>query len=266
MTPARSYLFVPGNRADRFDKAWEAGADAVIIDLEDAVPPQDKPVARAALVDWLSDARPVYVRVNAADTPWFDDDIAACASAGVAGVMLPKAEDADAIRALVARCHRVVVPLIETAKGFADLRTLSEQASVLRVAFGSIDFQVDLGIEGDDLELLFFRSQLVLASRLANIQPPVDGISVAIDDTDLLRADTLKSRRLGFGAKLCIHPHQLAVVNASFRPTDDEIRWARRVVDAMSAAKGAVVSVDGKMVDRPVLAKAERIMREAGVQ
>lgn len=263
-TPSRTYLFVPGNRPDRFDKACLAGADAVIVDLEDAVPSHEKVFARSALVNWLSDTQSVFVRINAEGTEWFEDDIIACANAGVAGVILSKAEGIDAIRMVVNRCHRVVVPLIETAKGFANLRALSEEESVMRFAFGSIDFQVDLGIDGDDRELLFFRSQLVLASRLADIQPPIDGICEAIDDTERLRADTLRSRRLGFGAKLCIHPRQLAVVNATFRPTRDEISWAKRVVDAMAAAQGAAVSVDGKMVDRPVLSRAERIIREVG--
>ena len=132
-----------------------------------------------------------------------------------------------------------------------------------RLAFGSIDFQVDMGISGEWEELLLFRSQLVLASRLAGIQAPIDGVSTAIDDTDQLRVDTLRARRMGFGAKLCIHPIQVAPVNLSFRPTPQEVAWAKRVLDAMAAARGAAVSVDGKMVDRPVMLKAEQIINES---
>ncbi len=261
----RSYLFVPGNRPERFDKACQAGAGVVIVDLEDAVPPADKAQARAAVVNWLSPDRPVLLRINSADTEWFGDDVAACAKPGVAGVMLAKAERVKDIEAIAERVS-VIVPLIETAQGFANALVLAQARSVQRLAFGSIDFQVDLGISGEGEELLFFRSQLVLVSRLAGIQAPIDGVSTAIDDAEQVRADMLRARRLGFGAKLCIHPKQVAPVNASFLPTQEEVAWARRVLDAMAAAKGAAVSVDGKMVDRPVMLKAEQIIDESKSQ
>jgi citrate lyase subunit beta/citryl-CoA lyase len=258
----RSYLFVPGNRPERFDKGCRAGADAVILDLEDAVPPAEKSQAREEVMKWLSPDKPVLVRINSADTEWFRDDIAVCSKPGVAGVMLAKAERVEDIDVIAQRV-RVIVPLIETAQGFANAPALAQARSVQRLAFGSIDFQVDLGISGEWEELLFFRSQLVLASRLAGIQAPIDGVSTAIDDPDQVRADTLRGRRLGFGAKLCIHPKQVAPVNAGFRPTQEEVAWARRVLDAMVAAQGAAVSVDGKMVDRPVMLKAEQIINES---
>jgi citrate lyase subunit beta/citryl-CoA lyase len=265
MPIARSYLFVPGNRPERYAKACDAGADAVIVDLEDAVPDAEKDAARAALAQWLSPARAVLVRVNAADTPWFARDLDVCAAQGVAGVVLPKSERAEAVAALAARIgpQRRVVPLIETAQGFHAALAIAQAPQVERLAFGAIDFALDLGIRDDDLALLRFRSELVLVSRLAGLAAPIDGVSTALDDAAALRRDTLRGRDLGFGAKLCIHPKQLAIVHACYRPTADEIAWAKRVVDAAAAAAGAAVAVDGKMVDRPVIRTAEQILADA---
>lgn len=263
---ARSYLYVPGNRPDRFDKACAAGADAVIIDLEDAVPPAEKPAARAALATWLSPAQPVIVRVNAADTEWFEDDLAACDAAGVVGVVLPKAERiGDGVTSLCRRNGLALLPLIETAAGMAQAAAVAATPCVQRLMFGTIDFQFELDIDGDGDELLAFRSQLVLASRLAGIQPPVDGPCTSWEDTDLLAADSRRARRLGFGGKLCIHPKQVAFVNTAFSPSESEVAWARRVLDAAKRSGGAAVAVEGRMVDRPVILKAERIAREAGL-
>ena len=258
----RSYLFVPGNRPDRYAKAIAAGADAVIVDLEDAVPPADKPAARAALAAWLSPEHPVLIRVNATGSKWFHEDIALCKTPGVAGVLLPKAETIEDIRLLAGHCSAAtpILPLIETAQGFWNAQTLARGPQVQRFVFGSIDFQLDLGIQGEEEELLYFRSRLVLVSRLAGLQVPVDGITMAIDDAERVRADTLRAKRLGFGAKLCIHPRQVSLVNESFEPSAEEERWARRIMEAAEAVRGAAVSVDGQMVDRPVIARAAAIL------
>lgn len=260
----RSYLFVPANRTERFAKAFEAGADAVIVDLEDAVRPTAKAAARAALAAWLSPGQPVLVRINSVDSDWFRDDVELCKAPGVAGIVLPKAERADDILFLAGRIEPsiLILPLIETAVGFHKAYELAQARQVQRLLFGSIDFQLDMGINGDDEELLYFRSQLVLMSRLAGIHAPVDGVSVAIDAPEQLRAETLRARRLGFGAKLCIHPKQVGPVNECFKPTADEIAWAKRILQAASHAEGAAVAVDGKMVDRPVILRAEKILRE----
>lgn len=258
----RSYLFVPGNRPERFDKACAAGAGAVIIDLEDAVEAAEKLAARAMVKAWLSIAQPVFIRVNSADTEWFRDDVALCGMPGVAGIVLPKAERTEDIAfAAGANTALSILPLIESAQGFAKLRALAQAPQVRRLLFGAIDFQLDLGIEGDDDALLYFRSQLVLESRLAGLDAPVDGVTVAIDDADQLLADTRRARRLGFGAKLCIHPRQVSHVNQCFRPSAEEIAWAEKVLAA--AAHGGAVAVDGKMVDRPVLRKAQEILNES---
>ena len=156
-----------------------------------------------------------------------------------------------------------ILPLIESAQGFWNVKALSQAPRGQRLVFGSIDFQLDLGINGDNEELLYFRSQLVLVSRIAGIQSPVDGVSTAIDDHEQLRSDTLRARRLGFGGKLCIHPKQVGQVNEAFRPGQNDVAWARRVLEAASTAQGAAVAVDGKMVDRPVILKAQEILDES---
>lgn len=259
----RSYLFVPGNRPERFDKAYAAGADAVIIDLEDAVPPGEKMVARESIARWLHPQHRVLVRINSAGSAWFRDDVQLCAMPGVAGIVLPKAERAeDVLMIQCASADKPVFPLVESAWGLENARVLARTRHVCRLMFGSIDFQVDLGIDGDDDELLHYRSELVLASRLAGIAPPVDGVTTAIDNLDILRKETLRARRLGFGGKLCIHPRQVEHVIGFFAPTAEEVSWARRVIEAAGSANSAAVALDGKMVDRPVILKAQQVMAE----
>lgn len=263
--PIRSLLFVPANRPDRFDKALSSGADAVIIDLEDAVPPDDKAQARNAVAAWLSPQRKVYIRINAADTPWFRDDLALARMPGVAGVMLPKAERIDEVFTVACvGAGTAVLPMIESAAGLGNLQTIARAQGVQRLVFGSIDFQLDLGLNSDDDELLPYRSQIVLASRLAGLAAPVDGVSTSIDDPAGLRGDAVRSRRLGFGGKLCIHPKQVDIVNTCFGPSEEELAWAHRVLEASARSGGAAVAVDGKMVDRPVMMRAQAIVQEAG--
>lgn len=262
----RSYLYVPGNRPDRFDKACAAGADDVIIDLEDAVAPGEKSAARAALSGWLAPDKRVLVRVNAEATEWFADDLAACDAPGVAGIVLPKA--AQIGDAVIALCHRrgiALLPLIESALGMRHAEAVAAMPTVERLMFGTIDFQFELGIDGDGDELLAFRSQLVLASRLAGIGSPIDGPCTSWEDAALLEADCRRARKLGFGGKLCIHPKQVAAVNAAFSPSEAEVGWARRVLEAARQSGGAAVALDGRMIDRPVILKAQRIAREAGL-
>lgn len=261
----RSYLFVPGNRPDRFDKACATGADAVIVDLEDAVPPEEKVWAREQLSEWLTPDKPVLVRINAAGTEWFGADAELSSQQGIAGLVLPKAEQVEDIRRLAqyADGDAPILPLIETAEGFWHAHAIARERPVRRLLFGAIDFQLDLGIGGDGDELLHFRSQLVLVSRLAGLEPPVDGVSVTIDDPERLRADVLRAHRLGFGGKLCIHPKQVGPINEGFRPSEEEIAWAHRALTAAEAARGAAVAVDGRMVDRPVIERARQILAQS---
>lgn len=261
----RSYLFVPGTRRDRFAKACAAGADAVVLDLEDSVAPADKSKARSAVAEWLSPERPIMVRVNTSDSEWFQEDVRLGGYPGIVGVLVPKAERVEEVRLIADRFGAAtpILPQIETARGFRNMLALAQTAPVRHLLFGSIDFQLDLGMMAEEDELLYFRSQVVLDSRLAGIEPPVDGVTTDIHAEDKIRVDALRSRRLGFSGKMCIHPKQVPIVNQCFTPTAEEESWARRVVEASAGAPGAAISVDGKMVDRPVLARAEVILAKA---
>ncbi len=266
----RSYLFVPGHRPERFPKALAAGADAVIIDLEDAVAPQDKDTARTAVATWLSaGTTPVILRINGADTAWFQHDLELLSLPGVAAVMLPKAESADQIAAVRACVPRdkpgiPVLPLIESAVGLHRLAELAASPGVERLALGAIDLQVDLGLRGaTDDDLLPFMLDLVVASRVAGIGRPVDGVSTMIDDQDSLAADVRRTRRLGFGGKLCIHPRQVVTVNQGLSPSAAELAWANKVMAAAAQSAGAVVALDGTMIDKPVILRATAILAEA---
>jgi citrate lyase subunit beta / citryl-CoA lyase len=264
MAIERSFLFVPADRPERFAKALATRADRIIIDLEDAVAPGAKAAARDGLVDWLqgAEASDVMVRVNAATTPWHDDDMRAMAGLPrVVGLMLPKAEAVDAIAATRARLagNKSLVGLVESVRGVADLRAVAATPGLSRLAFGTVDFCLETGIEGQGPELDFVRTQLTLESCLAGLAAPVEGVTVDIKSPDVLEADVARARRYGFGGKLCIHPSQVDPVNAGFSPSAERIDWARRVVEAASSGAGAV-TVDGKLVDRPVVLQAEKIL------
>jgi citrate lyase subunit beta/citryl-CoA lyase len=257
----RSYLFVPGNRPDRFEKALASGADAVIIDLEDAVPAAEKVSARASVLGWLSPRRPVYVRVNAFETEWFRDDVEICRQSGVAGVVLPKAEHAAQIEAIRARlgAGMPILPIVETALGLWNVETLARTPPVERLVFGALDLGVDLQISGDE-GLAAFRAQVVLVSRVAGLQPPIDSPTTTFTDGEVVRADASRARHIGFGGKLCIHPAQVAPVREAFAPTQAETAWARQVLAADAASAGAATAIAGEMVDRPVVARAKAIL------
>lgn len=262
----RSYLFVPGDRPERFDKALASGAHAVILDLEDAVMPDRKAHARAAVRQWLTQtAARVWLRVNPADTPWHAEDCALLKLPAVRGVMLPKAQDAPELARLggTLRPDQSIIPLVESVAGWFEALALARVPRVHRLAFGSFDFMSDSGIQGDGEELDTVRTQLVLTSRLARLLPPVDGVSLAIDDAQQLQADVRRSRRYGFGAKLCIHPKQVAGIHNGFAPTPEEISWARRVLEALASGPLGAVAVDGKLVDKPIALLAQTIVEES---
>ncbi|CAN7635565.1 CoA ester lyase [Acidovorax sp. LjRoot66] len=278
MARATTFLFVPAIRPERIAKALASGAGAVVVDLEDAVAPGEKAAARTALLAAVKALEPaqrarLLVRANAAGTPWHTDDVAAvaaCVAQGLAGAMLAKAESA-AVLAAVARAlgpQGLLVPLVESNAGLDALDALAQAPQVVRLAFGHLDFQVDLGMEcaADEAELLPVRLALVRASRRAGLAAPVDGVTTATDDLARLAEDTARSRRLGFGGKLCIHPAQVAPVQAAFAPDPAALAWARRVLDEASAHGGAVFRLDGRMVDAPVLALAARLLARAGDQ
>ena len=269
LAQARSFLFVPGNRPERFAKALASGADAVIIDLEDAVPLDAKDTARNALqAAWPSLAAAerarLLVRVNPAGTPWHAADLTAVASlTGLGALMLPKAENAQQVEQAFRTSSMLVLPLIESAEGVGQMDAIARAAVTLRLGLGHIDLQADLGMRcgPDEAELAPIRLAMVVASRRAGLPAPVDGVTTATQDAEVLAADAQRSRRFGFGAKLCIHPAQVAGVHQALAPTEAESDWARRVLAAEVAAGGGAFSVDGKMVDPPVLLLARQILQ-----
>lgn len=263
--PPRSYLFVPGDRPERFDKAVASGTHRVILDLEDAVAPTAKDTARAAVRDWLTahPGAPALVRINAIDTAWFDADLAMLAGVAGAGLVCPKAEPAAmaaALQALSPGGPREAVALIETVRGLLDLRATAALPGVGRLAFGSIDFSLDAGMADgiDEPGMTAVRTTIALESRYADLPPPIDGVSTEIDG-DAVRLHADRARRLGFGGKLCIHPRQVAGVDAAFAPTAEERQWAAQVIAAFEAGGGGAVSLHGRMIDRPVVERARRI-------
>lgn len=260
----RSYLFVPGNRADRFASACSSGADVVLIDLEDAVAPAAKVDARQAAAARLRGGVGAWLRINGADTPSFMEDLSLLTLPALGGVMLAKAEEPESIAVIRRAAPSLpIILLIESARGLWNIMALASAPGVIRLAFGSVDFQLDLGIDGERDELLMARSQLVLASRVAGLLPPVDGVTMALDDPEALARDVAYARRLGFGGKLCVHPRQVASINKGFRPSAAEVEWARRVVAAAAESGDNACRLEGKLVDRPVIDRARAILQTA---
>lgn len=269
---ARTLLFVPGNRPERFAKAIAAEPDAVVLDLEDSVPPDQKAAARTAIgAQWphlLSSGVPLVIRINALpandDLHWLRTLVAP------SGVMVPKAESAGDLRLVSDRVPNVpIVPLIESASGFLSLNELADAPHVLRLALGHIDFMADTNLQcsEDQRELDPLRFAIAMATRARRLAPAIDGVTVQTDDKARLREDTLRSLRFGFGGKLCIHPKQIGPVHEAMLPSDEELTWARRVLAADADAQGAAVQLDGRMVDLPVVIQARRILeRSAGTR
>jgi citrate lyase subunit beta/citryl-CoA lyase len=266
-------LFVPGDRPERFAKAAASGAGVVIIDLEDAVAPAAKSAALAAAVEAVAPSdggAPVgaLVRVNPQGSGHYDADITLLLSAartpgsGLLGMVVPKAEDPGALRQLCADMpkHLALVPLIESALGVVNAVELARVPGVTRLAFGAIDFALDIDAEGGDRFLDHARSQLVLASRAAGIAAPLDSPSTDIKDTTRVAESARLARNFGFGGKLCIHPAQLTTVHGAFAPTEADVEWALSVI----GAGGGAAQVDGRMIDRPVTERAKRILQRAG--
>lgn len=273
----RSYLFVPGDRPERFAKALASGADAVVLDLEDAVLPAAKASARQAVADFVASCTErgrLVLRVNAEDSTWFAGDCELLACHPGLSVMLPKAQDVAVLRALQGLSTGLpVLPLVESAAGVLAAEALASAPGVQRLVFGTLDYALDMGLEGElatTVGLDFAASRIALASRAAGIAAPVAGVTPALDDEPLLLAEWARARAHGFTAKLCIHPRQVAVVHRALAPTTDELAWARRVLQAadhaaatQGTAQGAV-QLDGRMVDKPVIERARRLLeREA---
>ncbi|WP_229841565.1 HpcH/HpaI aldolase/citrate lyase family protein [Streptomyces brasiliensis] len=254
-----TFLFVPGDRPERFAKAATAGADLGVLDLEDAVADKDKAAARTSIANWLESGGRGVVRVNGRESSHHDDDVAALVGLpGLAGVMLAKAESPEAADAVSLRTGVPVIALIETARGVAGAEDIATSRSVARLAFGHLDYAQDLGAEPTQPAMLHARAILVQASRLAGLPGPVDGVTTHLDNTDVLAADVRHAKELGMSGKLLIHPKQIAPTQAGFKPDARSVAWARKVVAA--GRSGQAVRVDGQMVDAPVVARAEAIL------
>jgi citrate lyase subunit beta/citryl-CoA lyase len=276
-------LFAPGNHARRVEKALSGHADAVILDLEDACPVAEKAATRIRVVEALRHPRtPLgYVRVNALSTEYAYGDLLAVVRAGVDGIVLTKIENAHQLRTadwLITQLERErglepgridLLPLIETGKGFAALEEIARACSrVRRLAFGAGDLTTDLGITcaAGELELLKFRSDLVMTSRAADLEPPIDLAWLVLNEPNGLQQSIESGRNLGFQGKLCIHPDHVAAINAAFTPSESQLAKARRIVAAFEDAEqrgSAAIQVDGLMIDYPIVRQARRLLDAA---
>jgi len=285
----RSFLFAPGNHARRVEKALALEADAVILDLEDSVALSDKPAARRPVAEALGRPRKsrLYVRVNAMRTPYCYRDLVETVGPGLDGVVLPKVEsaaDLHAIDWLLANLEREgglpvgsldLMPIVETAAGVVrldrilqarSLKPYGERWRVRRIAFGAGDYSHDLGLSPthEEPELAHARARLVLASRAAELEPPIDSPWFHLRDAEGFRRAVERSRRSGFQGRLLVHPDQIAIANEGYAPTVEEIAEAERIVAAFRAAEArgaAVIELDGQMVDYPIAYRAERLLK-----
>jgi citrate lyase subunit beta / citryl-CoA lyase len=278
--PLRSFLFAPGNHARRREKALECGADAVIIDLEDAVAEAEKAIARAAVAELLARPRRPrgYVRVNGFDSPWCYSDLLAIVVPGLDGVMLPKVEGPEPLRALdwlLTQLERErgievgsieLMGLVETARGVERLAEIAAASPRLaRLSFGVADYSLDLGLDSTagEAELAWIRARLVHCSRVAGLAPPVDSVVVQVRDAERFRESARAGRSLGLRGKLCLHPDQVPMANEMFSPSAAEVARARAIVAAFEAAEAAGVAairVGDEFVDYPVVARARGVL------
>jgi citrate lyase subunit beta/citryl-CoA lyase len=279
--PLRSFLFAPGNHARRVEKALTLDADAVILDLEDAVATAEKPATRETIAAALERPRRglLYVRVNAVDTEFCYGDLVAIVRPGLDGVILPKVESTAGLATvdwLLAQLERDrglppggidLIPIIETARGLDRLGAiLAAGTRVRRVAFGAGDFTLDVNMawSRDEAELAHARATIVTASRAAGIEAPLDTVWVDLPDRDGLEASARTASGFGFQGKMCIHPDQIAIVNRVFTPSDAEIAFAERVAAAFVKAEAegsAAIQLDGKFIDYPIVYRAQRVLQ-----
>lgn len=279
----RTFLFSPANHARRAGKALTLAADAVILDLEDAVAVAEKPAARVMAVEALGGPRCCrgYIRVNALGTEWGYGDLVAAVARGVDGIVLPKLESVDEAKTadwLIGALEREhglaaggidLIPIIETAAGFSRLEAIAGAGTrVRRVAFGAGDFTLDVGMEWSrsEAELLPYRSRFVVASRAAGLEPPVDTVWADLQDAEGFAQSCRHARALGFQGKMCIHPDQVAVANRAFSPDAAAVERARRAVAAFEAAERqglASIQLEGRFIDYPIVHAARRVVAQA---
>ncbi|NNC93287.1 MAG: CoA ester lyase [Acidimicrobiia bacterium] len=278
---ARSYLFVPGNRADMLAKAGERGADAIIADLEDAVAPAERPAARQTVAAWLADSESgrfeAWVRLSSTTN---DADLAVVTPETVTGLMVPKVQSADDLAVVGGYLDQIesdagvtggrlrLIPIVETAVAMRALDAIAQAPRVQQLMIGELDLGADIGVDPANIEAFIpLRMALVVASAAAGIEPPLGPVSPDFRDLDAFAADTLRLAGQGFGSRPAIHPAQIPVINAAFTPDPDEVERARRLVElyeaAVAAGEGAVTDEDGHMVDEAVVRVARRVLMQA---
>lgn len=278
---ARSWLFVPCNSEKRLKKAESLDADIIIYDLEDAVSLEEKEGARMTGIKALADSRKnIVVRVNSMDTPYFTKDVQVLFQQrfpALKGIMLPKAADAGQIRDLEslmedyeqqggAEGQLEIVPLIESAIGVHNSYDIAKASKRIRcLVFGAVDYALDVNVtpSNDGSELLYARSQLVNSSRAAGLEPPIDTVYVDFSNEEGMEAETRRAHHAGFGGKLVIHPKQIAIVNAEFSPSEQEMQEAAEILEAAERMGGSAFQLNGKMVDEPIIKKARKITEAA---
>lgn len=276
----RSMLFVPGNRPDMMVKSLQTQADALIFDLEDAVPADAKDRAREEIGKVLpsSPAKEIYIRINPLDTSWVLDDILTAHQYPVKGLVVPKVNapsDMEKVSWLLDCCdHRsprelAIIPIIETARGMMNILSIAKAGPRLAaVMFGALDFLLDInGLQEETgTSLIYPRAAVATACRASGLLP-IDTVYPNFKDQGALLTECQRARAMGFGGKACIHPSQIATINQVFSPSAAEVEWAQRVTaayeEAVRTGKGAV-TVDGAMVDRPVAEKARKILALTG--
>lgn len=274
----RSLLYTPADRPERYTKAWKDGAaDAVCADLEDAVAPANKAAARKAVVAALKEVPQAKVlravRVNAPGTPAHAADLDAVLAAGPDLLVVPKVESPDQVARLVARIEREaagatrLVAILETAKGVVNAREILATPGIAACCFGAEDLSADVGIRkaNDNMAVATARQWVVLCAA-SNGVPALDMITADVRDLERTAREAREARDWGFAGKMCIHPTQAAAIHEAFRPSPEELAWAKKVVAAVEKAgvgAGGVVEVDGKMVDVPVIRQARRVLADA---
>jgi citrate lyase subunit beta/citryl-CoA lyase len=266
-------LYVPGDRPERFDKAVASGADVVILDLQDAVAPARKAMARSAVIEWLTAAPAegaselsrtgrLQVRVNHPDSPWGLDDVAALPH-GIAAVRLPRVESAADVDAVTVHGARAVHVLIETAVGLEALGDVARHPMVVSIGLGEADLVAELGL-GDEAALTWARSRVVVVARAADLPAPMMSAFASTTDLDGLATSCALGRSLGLWGRTAIHPRQLPIISAAFRPTAQELEWADRVLAALSDTVGVAVLDDGSMIDEAMTKRARTLRERAG--
>lgn len=270
VAPPLTWLYVPGDRPERFAKALASEADVVILDLEDAVAPAHKDAARLNAHALLGSAtpKPVVVRINDVRSRWGAADLALLReSANLSGVRVPKVESADDVRGVRTALASRALPihcLIESARGVeAAYEIATADPSVASVGLGEADLSSDLGVTDEDA-LLWSRSRIVVAARAAGLPAPAMSVYTKIDDLEGLAASCRRGRSLGFIGRAAIHPRQLPVIAQSFTPTEAEANAARELLDALrtaaAAEHGVAILPNGRFIDRAMIDGAERVI------